>query len=218
MFNNSNQSLKGNAMTKRFSRAIILFGLAIVVAACGGGKDNKPADAEKKDTSGSASSSSTEAAKGMELASADGRFKVMIPEGFANPQESTMPLTTAVGTLNMKVFTAAKGDAAVFMTAYVDYPEEAFANGTDVMLDGAREGAMKNLNGTVDRQESITLDGNPGRSVTFSGKSQGIDVYGRVDYYIAKPRLYQILYLSQSKDGLDDESIKNGFSSFAITK
>ncbi len=129
-----------------------------------------------------------------------------------------MPLETAVGKLDMKVFTATKGQGSVFMTAYIDYPENAFEAGTEKMLDGAREGALKNLNGKVDRQESVTLDGNPGRSMTFTGKTGGMDVYGRVDYYIVKPRLYQILFLSQDKAMVEDASITTAFGTFKITK
>lgn len=155
--------------------------------------------------------------EGTLLESEEGRFSVRIPVGFSSPEESTVPLETAVGKLDMKVFTAVKGAGAVIMAAYIDYPEEAFAAGTEKMLDGARDGALKNLNGKLSSQKSITLLGHPGRSITFSGTSAGTKLFGRVDYFIVKPRLYQLLYISQKKADVGTTAIKNAFSSFTLT-
>jgi hypothetical protein len=208
-------------MTNRFFRATLILGLAVALASCGGKGDKPATTGDSKDTAASADKaheSTAGEAGGMELASDQGEFSVKIPEGFSNPEESTMPLETAAGKLNMKVFTSSKGEGAVFMTAYIDYPDSAFRNGEETMLDGAREGALKNLNGQVVRQESKTLDGNPGRSVTFTGKSGATDVFGRVDYYLVKPRLYQVLFLSQTKEMVDDPGISASFDSFKLKK
>lgn len=209
-------------MTNRLFRASMILGLAVAVAACGlGSKTDKPATSDVKSDSTAAPSSSAASSattEPTELSSEGGRFSVTFPSGFSKAQESTMPLETAVGKLDMKVYTATKGQGSVFMAAYIDYPENAFAAGTEKMLDGAREGALKNLNGQVDHQEEVTLDGNPGRSMTFTGKTGGMDVYGRVDYYIVKPRLYQILFLSQDKAMVEDAGITEAFGTFKLTK
>lgn len=157
-------------------------------------------------------------ARGKELESDKGRFTVTIPAGYSYPEETTMPLNTAVGNLDMQVFTATKGNNAVFMVAYVDYPDEAFAKGTGTMLDGARDGAMRNLSGKVEREVHVAMDDHPGRSVTFTGKSQGMKLYGRVDYYLANKRLYQVLYLSNTKSDVQETNIQRCFASFAVAK
>ncbi|MBS1911721.1 MAG: hypothetical protein JST22_07030 [Bacteroidetes bacterium] len=157
-------------------------------------------------------------AGGTPFQSKDGRFSFTFPDGFSEPSPSTMPLETAVGNLKMKVFTSTKGSGSVFLAAYIDYPKKAFTEGTEVMLDGAENGAMENLGGTVDTKHSIAIDGNPGRSLVFHGNNKGTDIFGRVDYYIVKPRLYQILYLTDSQENLTDDNITNAFSSFALTK
>ncbi len=156
--------------------------------------------------------------EGTLLESKEGRFSVRIPEGFSSPEESTMPLETAVGKLDMEVFTATQGESSVFMAAYIDYPESAFEAGIPAMLDGAREGALKNLHGKVLSQKSTSLLGHPGRSMKFVGKTGGMRVYGRVDYFIARPRLYQVLFLSSAKAMVEDPTVTAAFKTFTITQ
>ncbi|MBS1911712.1 MAG: hypothetical protein JST22_06985 [Bacteroidetes bacterium] len=207
-------------MIQRIVHAVLLFGLAAVIVSCGDKTKGKAPDASTDKKTGASAATDVASSGGTEFTSKEGKFTVKYPDGFtmSSNSESTMPLETAVGKLDMKVNTAMKGAGEVMMTAYIDYPDKAFDAGIPVMLDGAQDGAMKNLGGTVEHREDITLDGNPGRSLTFSGKSSGTDVYGRVDYYIVKPRLYQILYLSDKKDGVSSDPVKAAFSSFKLNK
>ena len=154
---------------------------------------------------------------GVELASDEGHFRVVLPSGFSNPVASTLPISTARGTLDMQVYTSAKGTNAVFLIGYIDYPDQAFEQSTTTMLDGARDGALRNLNAKLSSQKDVKLMGYPGRTITFAGTSEGQKLYGRVDYYIVKPRLFQVLYLSSKKKDVADKNIKDAFASFAFT-
>ncbi len=165
-----------------------------------------------------AASTAERAFEGMLLESEEGRFSVRIPEGFSNPTESTMPIEMTFGNIDMKAFTATKGQGSVFMTAYIDYPDSTFAAGTEKMLDGAREGALKNLHGKILSQKSTSLLGHPGRSMKFVGKTDGMRVHGRVDYFIVRPRLYQVLFLTTAKAMVEARTITSAFATFTITQ
>jgi hypothetical protein len=205
-------------MIDRIIRTMAYVALSAIVVACGDNAgDTKTADSTA--TSDTASSSSTSETKGTELASSEGGFNVMMPPGFTNPQQSTQMLSTPVGPVNMTLFTSTEDTNSAFMVAYLDYPESAFEGSKiEAMLDGARDSALSSLNATLDKQENVTLDGNPGRSMTFTGSAEGREVYGRIDYFIAQPRLYQILFITGAKDRLGAEKIQNSFSSFKIKK
>jgi len=183
-----------------------------MIAACG----DKSQDTKPGDTSAATGTGSTQPPEGVDLGSSQGRFNVKFPPGFTNPQEGTKEVETPAGKLMMTIYTSAQDTTSAYMVAYLDYPEEAFNAGIEAMLDGAREGALKNMSATLEKQESVTLSGHPGRSMTFNGTSQGRPVYGRIDYYIAKPRLYQILFLTSNKEQVSSPEITACFSSFAI--
>src|SRR5689334_14368167 len=136
-------------MNNRLIRATLAFALASTLIVGCGSKDKPASGDTKKSDSGSTTKGTDTSAGGAATTSSDGGFSISLPEGYSTPTETTMPLATKAGNLNMKVRTSTKGDEAIFMTAYVDYPDSAFAAGTDVMLDGAQQGAMTNLSGTV---------------------------------------------------------------------
>ncbi len=148
--------------------------------------------------------------------SAKGRFTVVFPTWFPLPTISSTKVPTDVGTLKMITFMSTSTDAAC-MVAYADYPQSAF-KGTDLeeMLDSTRAGTMGNINGHVLREESITLNGYPGRTVYFSGSTDDMQLYGRFDYYIVKPRLYQVGYMSANEDDITQPNTDAFFESFAL--
>jgi hypothetical protein len=196
--------------------------LAVTLVACG---DKGKSDGAKDSTAGSSTgadttSSSTEASGGNPgemVKSEAGGFTAQLPEGFPQANESTTKVPTAVGNLDMVTYMATNTNAAC-MIAYADYPSKAFAKtDLEVMLDSTRSGAMQKINGEVTKEEKITLNGHPGRSVYFSGSSSGQTLHGRFDYYIVKPRLYQVGYMSAEKGDLESPSVAAFFKSFALS-
>lgn len=170
----------------------------------------------KSGTSGKKKGAAKKKTTGVELNSQEGRFSVEFPAGFTDPAENVVEVEIPGGTLPMTMYTASKGATSAYLVAFLDYPEESFEQGIESMLDGAREGALKNMNATLESQKSITLNGHPGRSITFAGFSGEQRVYGRIDYFIAKPRLYQVLYLTSSKTKVNAPEITACFESFTI--
>jgi len=202
----------------RFHSLVAILAVALTVAACDK-KGDTPSDGKTDTTAGKNNESSTTSAEmGEKISSDTGRFVVQFPSGFPAPTQQTQQVPTKIGTLAMITYLTEQQEAAC-MVAYSDYPEAAF-EGADVnaLLDSARNGALNNVNGTMDSEEKITLDGNPGRSIVFTGSSQGRTIHGRFDYYLVRPRLYQVGYMAMSKEKLGEPGTVAYFKSFALSK
>jgi hypothetical protein len=173
---------------------------------------NGASDSAKTETPSTASST-----PGEKLMSDTGRFSVQFPGGFPKATKASQPIQTKLGPLTMITYVTEEAEAAC-MVAYSDYPDEAF-EGADinVLLDSARNGALRNVNGTMEKEEQISINGSPGRSIVFTGKSQGKTIHGRFDYYLVKPRLYQVGYMALAKDKLTEPGTEAYFHSFAVS-
>jgi len=201
----------------RFHYLIALLAFVMTLSACGGKSDSPSTD--KKDTAAGndGGSSASETALGEKVSSDSGRFVVQFPEGFPAPKQQTQTVQTKIGPLAMITYLTEEKDAAC-MVAYSDYPEAAF-DGADVnaLLDSARNGALNNVNGTMTSEEQITLNGHPGRSIIFAGSSQGQTIHGRFDYYLVKPRLYQVGFMAIDSTKLTQGGTMSYFKSFALS-
>ncbi len=152
---------------------VLLLVVASLLSACGGG----PAEWKS-------------------FSSDTGGFSVSVPGTF---KESTQSVSTALGSIDMHIFMLDQGNVA-YMVSYADYPEE-FVKQADanVILDGARDGSLKNVSATLDTKQDITLDGSPGREFTGTvPDSQSMPGGGSVKsrIYLAKSRLYQLLVMT----------------------
>lgn len=146
-----------------------------------------------------------------------GGFAVAFPNGYPNPRVDSSEVSTQIGSLTMYTFLTEQASSAC-MVAYSDYPEEAFEGANmKALLDSARNGALNNVRGKLIRQKKISINGNPGLSVYFRGKSGATTIYGRFDYYIVTPRLYQIGFMALSQKEVDARNVKTYFSSFRLT-
>ncbi len=141
--------------------------------------------------------------------SKEGRFVVELP---STPERSTVPVPTAVGNLDLESYMAQQGED-VFMVMTVDYPADIVA-GADPqgMLDGARDGAVANVAGTLASEKQLTIDGHPARRLRITGRSQGIDVTLDATLCLAGNRLYQVI--ASSATGLDPTTLDRFMASF----
>ncbi len=105
----------------------------------------------------------------------------------------------------------------IYALARTDYHKDAFegddSNRDNAVLDGAVSGAASNVKGTVDRKETITLNGFPGRAAKIK-MQQG---YIHVRVYLVQHTMYftQVI-CATDKDGNAD--IKKFFDSFDIIR
>ena len=78
---------------------------------------------------------------------------------------SSQNINTPIGPLTANMAAVTVNDQA-YMTMWIAYPEEAVrARPIDTMLDGARDGAVANVKGTLRKEERITVNGLPGREI-----------------------------------------------------
>ena len=152
------------------------------------------------------------------LDSTDGRFVVTFPPGFGEPQLSAHSVDSPVGKLTFSMYIAENSSGACF-ASYNDYPPEVIEQGDPkVMLDGARDGALRNINGKLIKEDEITLEGHPGRAISFSGSKEGKSFFGRADIFLVNPRLYQVMSLAYSQSDLETPAIRDFFKSFRLKK
>jgi hypothetical protein len=97
--------------------------------------------------------------------------------------------------LKMWIYEAGDGGYAVALTDIGKFPE----NEIETRLDGARDGAVKNVNGKLIKETKIMLDKKyPGRQIDVSLPAQG-DAMIRQRFYIVDGRLYQVMSIGKKE-------------------
>ena len=144
-----------------------------------------------------------------EFRSDEGRFTVLMP---GKPKAQNQVLDTPVGKVDMVMFTAGSNKAGC-VVAYADYPAQ-LINTTDPQktLDGARDGAVKNVNGRLVSETSIYFHGLPARDVRIEIPGKAF-VTGR--FILASPRFYELLFIAPTDTGREQD-ISKFFNSFTI--
>lgn len=154
-----------------------------------------------------------------DFSSKDGRFFISIPDGYTKPKLEKSDIPSELGNIKLYMYTAVNISEGVCLVGYSDI------NGITItdelkekMLDGAKEGALKNMNATLEDEQVISLEGNPGRSLRFVTENEGQQMRGRFDYYMVKNRLYQIGYIAIAEDALNSDNVQGYFSSFKLVQ
>src|SRR5262245_11479046 len=74
-------------------------------------------------------------------------------------------INTAIGPLKANMASVTVGDRA-YMTMWIAYPEDVVrTRPVGTMLDGARDGAVANVKGTLRKEDRITINNLPGREI-----------------------------------------------------
>ena len=184
-------------------RFLPLLLIAAVLVSCGGGKSSSDALASLDSLSKSMDAN--------KYTSPDGTFKISFP---GTPTVSSQNVPTEVGNIEMKSFTYEKSATEAYMVALSDYPSElVLASSPDSLLQGAKVGALNSQGATLESEEKITLDGNPG--YFFKAKKDSYHMCYKI--FLKGNRLFQILML---RDGSypSQEDITKYFESFEFTK
>lgn len=154
---------------------------------------------------------------GLLVESKEGRFSIVLPDSFPQPEVSAKPVTTEIGEITMHLYTSSKSDGSAFIMSYNDYPDSAFAKEPTQMMDDIRDGALGNMNARLEHQKDFTFEGHPARTLDFSLSTEGSQGFGRLQYMIVKPRLYQVIFLALgNKAERDAETIQQSFASFKL--
>jgi hypothetical protein len=143
-----------------------------------------------------------------EFVSKDGKFKASFP---GTPKEKTQ---TALG-MKFKMFLVEE-KYGVFGVAYFDLPGgvEPKANQVDSILTNARKGMLQNMNGTLIKEDRITLQGKyPGREIRADVPSKGAEMFCSI--YLVNHRSYQVLILGKT-EWLNSDKARKFLNSFAL--
>ncbi|HEX8846067.1 MAG TPA: hypothetical protein VF791_15560 [Pyrinomonadaceae bacterium] len=160
------------------------------------------------------SATPTPTASGINYSSPDGRFGITLPPGFSQfvSQKQTQP--TPVGPIDLNILQSENPNGAC-VVSYLDMPEAANqGRSPQKLLEDGRDGAMRNINATLEKENNITVQGRPGISVYASASSQGRSFYLRYYFIMDKQRAYQIGYLAYNRSELDKPAVQAYLDSF----
>ncbi len=185
---------------------LLLFLLVGLSVACGGGDDASSQSVEGQQTTAVADPLGDWIA----YTAPDGSFTVRLPE---QPEVQEQTIETAEGDVTLAIYTVEGKDAAWLVSTNTMPPitAEAISSGDEEtvteILQGGRDGALANLGGTLDREETIDVDGNPGLELQFSApgdEDAGIDeIKGAARIILVGPTLYQVIIMA-TPEGMDE--------------
>jgi hypothetical protein len=160
--------------------------------------------------------SSTPTASGTVYNSPDGRFGITLPPGFNafTSQKTSSP--TPAGPIDLNILQSENSQGAC-VVGYSDFPDASFVGRTPKkMLEDGRDGALRNINATLEKQEDITVQGKTGLDIYGSTTQAGKNIYVRFQFILDKPRAYQVGYLAYNRADLDKPEVQAYFDSFRI--
>jgi hypothetical protein len=142
----------------------------------------------------------------------DGKASALMP---GNPILQTQPMTVpGAGFVTLRLYLLeAAGKDAGFALGYCDYPQHMMRGANiEMMLDGARDGAVRNVNGTLVSENRINIQGNSGREV-HATIPQG-DLHAR--FFIVGNRMYMLMAIEGRGEKIPDADRKRFFESFQL--
>lgn len=140
----------------------------------------------------------------------DGKFSVMLP---GNPEKTTTQINTEIGVIDLNMFMYEDYNA-VYMVAYSDFPlGHIESKGVQQLLDDARDGAVRDINGELINEKITEINGYPGRSLLIKAEEE--ELMARDNLYIVENRMYQIVIVYPLDKNVDFEMDKF-ISSFKI--
>jgi hypothetical protein len=132
------------------------------------------------------------------------------------PDKNESSVESGAGPLALILYTLSKGYEG-YITGYTEYPDAIFtAAEPEDLLDAAQEGALSDIEGEVTSQRKITIDGNPGREIVGTSASKNTGFTARV--FLARPRMYMLVYTQYDKSKSISEDGKKFLDSFKLTK
>lgn len=129
----------------------------------------------------------------------EGGITVEMP---GKPTKQSQDVPTGTGKATGQMLTLDKG-AEAYVMAFHEFPAAVSSLNIDpkVLLKGASDGAVRNIDGAVTSQRDVSVSGHPGTELTGEGRKEGKDIEFTIRMYWAKPRLIQTLYLSEKGKG-----------------
>lgn len=144
-------------------------------------------------------------------------YKLTLPVGFPAPTSETTEVPTAIGNISTEMLTSCTALGTCIMANGATYPDVAFTAQTiDTMLNGARDGAVTNVGGTLTAETPITVNGNPGRDFQLTASNSGITFYVRSVIVVKRPNLIMVQWLATDPGGRTTPEANAMFSSLVV--
>ncbi len=131
---------------------------------------------------------------------ADG-FAVSAPQ---RPTVKKLVTQTAAGPVTSQVYSVDLGGNNAFMFSSTHYDQGLIAPRAMDALEGAKNGAVANVHGTLVSQQRISIDGNPGYELFIAASNYHV----RVRIYVVGDYLYQLLAIAPVDAPLPKDSDK----------
>jgi len=128
-----------------------------------------------------------------EFISQECHFRILMP---GTPQATSRGVPTSSGTFILYSFVVAPENDATYMVGSTDYGA-ANLNPPQAVLEGARDGAVANVAGTLLTDTVISLNGVPGRA--FTARNQDGFYFDAHVYYV-NHHLYQVLIVTSKNN------------------
>ena len=158
----------------------------------------------------------TSTAQGQTYNDPGGRFSVTLPADYPEFKSQKQTRATFAGPVDLNMLLSEKPDGA-FIVGYSDFPEAAFVGRTPKkMLEDGRDGALKNINATLEKQQDLTVQGRTGLGIYGSANGGGKSYYVRFNFILDKPRAYQVGFLAYNREDLDKPEVQAFFDSFKM--
>lgn len=141
--------------------------------------------------------------------SVEGRFSVSMP---GEPEKITQTVSHAAGELDFTMFSAGSKEVG-FVVGYSDYPEEIiYSTDPKTLLDGARDGAVTNVQGELLNEKVLDVYGSPAREIEVNVQDKGILTARLI---LVDRRFYQVMTMFPP-DEQDINMMMDFFDSFTI--
>jgi hypothetical protein len=136
-------------------------------------------------------------------------FTIMLPK---NVKEQKQTINTKLGPIDVISYTATAKHHD-FTVAFSEYPASFIAGSNpQTILDGSRDGAVRNIQGQLLTETLFDIKGHPGRELKIEGPQKMI-LHVRV--YLVGNKLYQVMAISKPAFAYD-KKIDEVFDSFKI--
>jgi len=140
-----------------------------------------------------------------EFSSAEGAFSVLMPGA---PTEETQTQDTEMGAIDVHSFTFEQGGVA-YLVGYNIFPAAVIeAASPAALLNGARDGQAKAVNGTLVNEQEITLGAYPGRDVEILVENSDGTSSLRSRTFLVEDRLYQVMVVGPKGQSSSPDTIK----------
>jgi hypothetical protein len=123
--------------------------------------------------------------------------------------------TAALGKQDKYIYQLYKGQQS-FAVEYCDYPASVAKMDYHTLLGGGRDGLLKSVNGTLEKEHYFKLGGLPALEFRYIDKREAQPLYCRMVSVINKNRVFLVSFQSHDKDARDSEEVNDFFGSFQI--